>query len=127
VKLKLEFVVDLKVKAIVPGDANGKNAGRAGSLTCTTDDEDLVVDVTVKNEAMRDEIDANPEAFVGGILKVLANGVMKPSASSDVHSLFLPRMVEACIRADKFEPDSLARVFAQQEAAIEGERLAEAA
>lgn len=128
VKLKLEFVVDLVITAIVPGKENGKNAGRPGSVTGATADGQLVTDVTVKNEAMRAEIEKDPNAFIGKILKVMANGVMKPSPSSPVHSLFLPRMVEACVRVDKSTADTLAQVFAQEEAAKMGAAiLAEAA
>jgi len=126
IKLKLEFVVDLKVVAIVPGKANGKNAGRPGSLACETSEGLLRVDVTVKNEKLRDEIEANPADWIGKIIKVCANGIMKPSDSNTLYSLFLPRMVEACYRLDKFEPDSLERVFEQEAAAKSGAAIAEA-
>ena len=118
VKLKLEADVDLKIKAIVPGKAGGKNEGRAGSLTCETSCAGLVVDVTVKNEAMRDRIDADPMDWIERIIVVRANSIMNPSDSSDVHSLFLPRMVEHDYRTDKTEADSLQRVRDQFESAI---------
>lgn len=117
-KLKLEADVDLKIKAIVPGKENGKNKGRPGSLTCVTSCGQLVVDVTVKNEAMRDQVEADPQDWLERIITVRANAVMKPGDSSTVHSLFLPRMVEACYRIDKNEPDSLQRVLDQYEAAV---------
>lgn len=117
-KLKLEAEVDLKVVAIVPGDANGKNAGRAGSLTCETSCGGLRVNVAVKGEKMRDEIDADHSAWIGGIMPVLANSIMKPSDSNNLHSLFLPRFSQASIRTDKTVPDSLQRVVDQFEAAV---------
>lgn len=123
VKIKLEFEVDLQVAAIVPGREGTKNEGRAGSLGCRTSDGKLLVDVTVKNEAMRDKVDANPEDWIGRIIAVTANDIMEPSESNDFHSLFLPRMSEADYRRDKTEADSLERVFAQKEAAIFGESL----
>ncbi len=123
VKLKLEFVVDLEVRAIVSGKQNGKNAGRAGSLACATADGLLLVDVTVKNEKMRDEVDANPNDWIGKIIAVKANGIMKPSESSPTHSLFLPRMVEAVYRTDKSTADTLQQVFDQEEAAKQGAAL----
>ncbi|SAK92066.1 hypothetical protein AWB76_06756 [Caballeronia temeraria] len=55
-----------------------------------------------------------------GIIGVRANAVMKPSESNDRHSLFLPRMVEAGLRLDKSEPDTLAQVIAQFDAAVKG-------
>ena len=123
VKLKLEFEVDLKITAIVPGRAGTKNEGRAGSMTCTTSDNKLFTDVTVKNEAMRDKVDANPEDWIGRVITVVANDIMPPGDSSAVHALFLPRMVEAAYRTDKTEADSLQRVFDQKEAAILGEKI----
>lgn len=123
IKIKLEFEVDLQIINVVPGRAGTKNEGRAGSLTCATEDGELVVDVTVKNEAMRDLVDANPDDWIGKIIAVVANDIMEPSASNTKHSLFLPRMSEAAYRTDKFRPDSLKRVFDQKEAAIFGQKV----
>ena len=117
VKLKLEFVVDLEIVGVIPGKDNGKNEGRAGSLACVTACHQLKVDVTVKNEKMRDRIDANSAEFVGKILSVKANGIMKPSESSEFYSLFLPRMVEPDYRLDKSIADDLTQVYEQEEAA----------
>ena len=127
IKIKLEFEVDLKIVGIVPGRAGTKNEGRAGSFACETCDGKLKVDVTVKNEALRDRVDANPDEFIGAIIAVTANDIMLPSESSEFHSLFLPRMSEANYRKDKMLADSLERVFAQKEAAIFGESLKKAA
>jgi DNA ligase-1 len=127
IKIKLEFEVDLKIIAIVPGKDGGKNEGRAGSLTCATSDNLLEVDVTVKNEAMRDLVDALPEDWVGRIIAVVANDIMEPGESSSAYSLYLPRMAEANYRRDKTGADSLSRVLAQKQAAIYGEALLEEA
>lgn len=118
IKLKLEVDVDLKVVAIVPGKEGGKNEGRAGSLTCISDGGQLQVDVTVKNEDMRNRVDANPEDWIDRIIVVKSNSILYPSESNDLHSLFLPRMVEANYRTDKTEADSLQRVLDQFESAI---------
>lgn len=120
IKLKLEFESDLKVVAIVPGKANGKNAGRAGSLTCETLDGQLRVDVAVKGEKMRDAVDANNADWIGRIMPVVGNLILKPSTSSPLHSLFLPRFSQADYRLDKTIPDTLERVFALEEAAKDG-------
>jgi DNA ligase-1 len=127
VKLKLEFDVDLKVVAIVPGREGTKNEGRAGSLTCETACGGLRVDVAVKNEAMRDAVDAVPSDWLGRVIEITANDIMEPSESNDLHSLFLPRMVVAGYRTDKTEPDSLERVKSAKETAILGATLKEAA
>lgn len=127
VKIKLEFDVDLKVTAIVSGREGTKNEGRAGSLTCETEDGLLRVDVTVKNEAMRSDVDANPDDWIGRVITVVANDIMEPSDSNPLHSLFLPRMKEAGYRLDKREADSLERVIAAKDAAIYGESVMERA
>ena len=123
VKLKLEFEVDLEIEGIVEGRVGTKNEGRAGSFACRTCDGKLKVDVTVKNEALRDSVDANPDEFIGRIIAVTANDIMAPSESSEFYSLFLPRMSEGDYRTDKTTADSLERVIAQKEAAIYGEQV----
>lgn len=123
IKLKLEFDVDLEVVSIVPGERDTKNEGRAGSLLCKTVDDKLYVNVTVKNEDMRDRVDANPEDWVGRIIEVKANDVLSPSESNEFHSLFLPRMTEPNYRTDKTVADTLERVFAAKEMAILGETI----
>jgi len=117
VKLKLEFTVDLEVQGVVLGRDNTKNAGRAGSLKCATSDGKLEVDVAIKGEKMRDAVDANPDDWIGRIMPVTANLVLKPSESNELHSLFLPRFAESEYRTDKTVADSLQRVFDQEEAA----------
>lgn len=123
VKLKLEFNVDLIIKAILPGKAGTKNEGRPGTFACETCDGLLKVDVTVKNEAVRDSAEANPDEWIGRILDVVANDITEPGESNSFHSLFLPRMAEAGYRTDKSEADTLERVFAQKEAAILGQQI----
>lgn len=122
VKIKLEFEVDLEIVAINPGSVGTKNEGRAGAFACQSSDGLLKVDVTVKNEAMRDDVDAHPEKWIGGIIGVVANDIMPPSASNEFFSLFLPRMVETHLR-DKSRADDLKRIQAQKQAAIYGEEL----
>lgn len=113
IKLKLEADCELEVVAINPGKIGSKNEGRAGALNCKSSCGQLVVDVAVKNEKMRDMVDADPNDWVGKIVTVRSNQIMKPSASNDNHSLFLPRLVEDTYRTDKSEADSLERITAQ--------------
>jgi DNA ligase-1 len=117
VKLKLEVDVDLVAVEIVPGKPDTKNEGRPGSIKMRTSCGGLEVDVTVKNEAMRDAIEKDPESFLKRIYAVRANLVLKPSESNPLHSLFLPRLVEATFRTDKTVADSLEQVIAQFDAA----------
>ncbi|MEQ0777723.1 hypothetical protein ABLT15_36005 [Paraburkholderia tropica] len=121
VKLKVEAEADLVLKAIVPGRAGTKNEGRPGSITCETSCGQLVVDVTMKNEKMRDGLEAGWSAWEGRVMKVVFNDIMAPFASSNVHSFFLLRFAEDCVRIDKDVADNLARCREQLEAAINGE------
>lgn len=118
VKLKLEADVDLKVTGIAMGKEGSKVEGRPAALNCTTSDGKLKVDVTVKNEAMRDDVEKNPNNWLESIIVVRANSILEPSESNPLNSLFLPRMVEAGYRTDKSEADSLQRVRDQFEAAM---------
>jgi len=118
VKLKLEVDVDLVVTEIQPGREGTKNEGRAGALSCETSCGALKVDVAVKNEAMRAQVDAQPDEWIGKVIAVRANAILRPSESSEFHSLFLPRMVEATYRTDKSEPDSLEQVRDQFASAV---------
>lgn len=113
VKLKLEFVVDLEVVGFEAG--NGKNAATFGSMITRTSDGLLEVAVSGISDKLRAEIHANREEWTGSIIAVRANGIMKPSAEGKLHSLFLPRYVER--RTDKKVADTLAWVFAQEDAA----------
>lgn len=118
VKLKLEADCELEVVAINEGKAGSKNEGRAGALNCKSACGQLIVDVAIKNEKLRDEVDANPNDWIGRIITVRSNSILKPSASSSNYSLFLPRMVEACYRLDKTVADDLTRIYEQFDNAI---------
>lgn len=120
VKLKLEADCELVVTAINEGKIGSKNEGRAGALSCMSACGKLVVDVAVKNEKMRDEVDANPSEWLGKIITVRANAILKPSESNCLHSLFLPRMVDDHYRLDKTEADDLVRIQSQFDNAIQG-------
>jgi DNA ligase-1 len=117
VKLKVEASCDLKIVGIVPGRAGTRTEGRAGSLACESECGKLRVDVTVKKETMRDAIDADPESWIGRIVPVLFNEVMRPGPNNPLHSLFLPRLEEVGVREDKSVADDLERVLEQFEAA----------
>lgn len=123
IKIKLEFEVDLKIVSIIMGKDGKRTEGRAGSLACESSCGALRVNVTVKDEAARDAIDANPTDWIGRILPVLANDIMEPSESNSFNSLYLPRMAEKGYRKDKTEADSLVRIREIKDAAIFGEQL----
>lgn len=115
VKLKLEFEVELEVEGFEPG--NGKNADTFGALKCKSSCGGLKVNVSGFTDAKRLEIHENRDDWTGGIITVRANAIMRPSESNELHSLFLPRFVER--RLDKSVADDLAKIEAQQQAAMD--------
>ena len=114
VKLKVECDVDLKIVGFTAG--NGKNVDTFGSITCTTSDELLVVNVSGFTDKQRKEIYAVCDECIGKIMAVRFNNLMKPTDVKATWSLFLPRHIE--IREDKNEADSLQRVIDQFESVI---------
>ncbi|MEO9387219.1 hypothetical protein [Chromobacterium phragmitis] len=104
------------MKELVPGDANGKNANRTGSLRCASEDALLVVDVSIRGEAMRDDVDGDPGKWIDSIVTIEANGVMKPKKEGGLHSAFLPVFLER--RLDKTAANTLAEIFDQFDNAI---------
>lgn len=110
VKLKLEADMELRIVEVLPGTVGTKNEGRAGSVLCETECGALRVNVTIKNEKMRDAVDADWAAWQSKIMTVRANSIMTPSESNEFHSLFLPRFVEDVARFDKSVADDLETV-----------------
>lgn len=115
VKLKLEFECELEVVGFEAG--NGKNADTFGALMCQSACGQLKVNVSGFTDAKRLEIHENRDTWHGSVITVRANSIMRPSESSEFHSLFLPRFVEQ--RLDKSVADDLTRIEAQQQAAME--------
>ncbi|MPS48574.1 hypothetical protein [Methylobacillus sp.] len=114
VKRKITAECDLKIVGFEPG--KGKNEATFGSLICETSDETLRVSVSGFKDALRADIHANRDAWLGSIITVKFNTIMYASEEGKKHSLFLPRFAER--RIDKTEADSFERVQEQFEAAI---------
>lgn len=110
VKVKVEFECDLVIRAVLDGREGTKNEGRAGKLHCETSDSLLSVNVTIKNEKMRDEVDANPENWIGKVITVIANDIIINSSGKKAWSLFLGRFAEDTCRIDKTEADTFQQV-----------------
>lgn len=106
VKLKVQKDVTLKVIGFNPG--SGKNKDLFGSLRCTSEDGNLIVDVGGFTDKQRKEINNKKEYYLGKCLDVLANCVLDKEGS-DVKSLFLPRFIEW--RLDRVTADTLPRAL----------------
>lgn len=118
VKLKLEVDVDLMITEVLPGAPGTKVEGRPGALRCESSCGGLVVNVTIKNEDMRNRVEAANDAFIGGIMPVRANSIMDADDPDGLASLFLPRFTQDVLRNDKRVADSLEEVRNQFAAAV---------
>lgn len=123
IKIKVEFDCDLVIKEILPGKVNTKNEGRPGALRCESSDGIVKVNITVKNDKMRNAIEANPQEWIGKIVTVLANDITTSGNDTSVYSLFLPRLVEDIYRIDKTEADDYQKIRDALDAVIQGKKL----
>lgn len=118
IKLKVEFNVDLQIMGIAAGKSDTKLENRPAVLQCKSSCGKLLVNVTIKNEKMRDIIEFDPDDWIGQIVSVVSNDIMKPTERKTTHSLFLPRLAEDVYRIDKDHADDLMQVFNQYENSI---------
>lgn len=114
VKLKLKAPFEARVKGFNLG--TGKNTGKISSLQCKSECGKLEFSVSCRGEAMIAQVTADPESWQDSIVTVEGNGIMAPSDSNPLHSIFLPIFVER--RTDKSEADTLERIQDQFKAAI---------
>lgn len=117
VKLKLAFVVDVKIVGFTIG--KGKFAATFGAVMYESADGLLKGQVSGMDDKTRDYVHKNREFYLDKIMAVEANAIFKPSASNPFHSLSHPRVVEFRNPIDKRVADTLAECFAQERAAIE--------
>lgn len=112
VKLKLTFQVELEVISKIEG--KGKFAGMLGALECKSSCGKLIVNVSGFSDKQRKDFwESDKEIKVGSIIQVNANNI---SQNNGIYSLFLPVFEE--VRNDKSEADSLERIIAIYESAI---------
>jgi ATP-dependent DNA ligase len=100
VKMKAELEADLLVEGIVEG--TGKYEGLIGSLSCTTKDGTLKVNVG--SGLIDEQRKCDPEDFIGKIITVKYNEKIKDK-NSEHWSLFLPIFQE--LRLDKTVADNI--------------------
>jgi len=100
VKMKAELEADLLVEGFLEG--TGKYEGLIGSLSCTTKDGTLKVNVG--SGLVDEQRKMNPDEFIGKIITVKYNEKIKDK-NSEYWSLFLPIFQE--LRLDKTVADNI--------------------
>ncbi len=116
VKLKLEFIVDLRIVGFTKG--KGKFAKTFGAIMMESCDGLLKVNVSGMDDKTRQQISDVREVLMGVICAVEANAVFYPSPSNDFYSLSHPRFIEVRSAADKTVADSLTMIIEQEKAAM---------
>lgn len=105
VKIKLQKDVTLRVIGFNPG--SGKNRDLFGSLHCTSEDGQLLVDVGGFTDKQRQQISLQKDYYLNKCIDVIANCVLEKEGT-DIRSLFLPRFSEW--RFDRQVADTLTRI-----------------
>ena len=100
VKVKVEFDCDLEIIGIKEGKKETKYEGRPAVFECQSSDGILKVNAVIKNEKMRDAVEADPEDWIGKIITFKSNDIID-SDGKEGYSLFLPRLAEDNYRIDK--------------------------
>lgn len=117
VKMKLDFVVTLQVKKMVPGGKGTKYENCLGALYCESSEGDIQVSV---GSGFSDEFrkqfyeEYKNKEIENLFIDVRSNGIIQ--AGDETRSLFLPRFVE--IRTDKDEADSAKMINELEQAAL---------
>ena len=117
VKMKLDFVVTLEVKKMVPGGKGTKYENCLGALYCESSEGDIQVSVGsgFSDEFRKKFYEENKGKPIENLfIDVRSNGLIQ--ADDNTWSLFLPRFVE--IRTDKDEADSAKMINELEQAAL---------
>lgn len=110
VKIKVEFDCDLEIVSIQPGKVDTKLEGRPGAFLLKSSCGKLKVKAVIKNDAMRDLVEKDPEDWIGRIIEVTGNELMESTDTADEYSLYLPRLSIDYYRADKLVADDVDRI-----------------
>lgn len=117
-QVKMKDAVDIELEVTGFTEGSGKRAGTFGAMCCESSDGLLKVNISGFSDKLLEEINADREGWIGGIVTVRANAITEPSKTNKNYSLFLPRFIER--RLDKTVADSLARIKEQFEASMKG-------
>ena len=110
VKMKVEEVVELYARKLVPSKEGSKNENTFGSILCESACGKLKVAVTGFSDKLRLEIFLNWDYYQDKVMGVKSNGPLPPSKSNPLWSLFLPRH-EDWRDTDKNTADTLERIW----------------
>lgn len=117
VKMKVEFVCDLKLVGFKASDPKSKNNKTFGSIMFESADDKIKVGVSGLTDKERLDLWNDRDILIGTIHSIKSNGIEAPPSNGGFFSLFLPRYIER--RLDKTEADNLEKVKSQYQAVID--------
>lgn len=126
VKMKVDCDVELKIIGYRDGKEGSKRESSIGALELSSECGLLTVGAGSGLKAAdlaRFDTQEKRDAELGGIVTIRFNDIMEPSESNELHSLFLPRVIE--FRSDKSTADTLEQIKAVFEEAKSGKSLIE--
>ena len=106
-KIKLKVDADLRVVEFLKGNKGTKYETKNKIIVYRTDDGKIQGQCSGMNDAMIDEVTKNPDKYIGKIVAVQFNDLMK-AEGHEYYALSHPRFQE--FRTDKLESDSFERV-----------------
>ena len=106
VKMKIEFISDLKVVGFKEGKKGTKFEGSLGSLICVSEDLMLTADVSGLSDMERLEIWSNQDDYVDRVIEVKCNG-LSCAKDSMVWSMLHPVVNKDGVKATKWRFDKL--------------------
>lgn len=106
-KIKLKVDADLRVVDFLKGTKGTKYENKNKVIVYKTDDDKIQGQCSGMTDAMVDEVTKNPEKYIGGIVAVQFNDLMK-AEDHEYFALSHPRFQE--FRTDKESSDTFERV-----------------
>lgn len=113
-KLKLKVEVDMRCVGFEPGTMGTAREGKVGSIIFENDERTIIGSCSGFTEEMLDDMTYNGEKYIGKILEVAFNDLVKTD-KNDFYTFSHPRFNGW--RFDKTEPDTLQRVIELRDAA----------
>lgn len=121
IKLKVDFECDLMISEVVYGKPDTKYHNLPVTFSCESSDKKVKVDITIKNDKLRKQVNSNPAEFVGKVITVIANEICSSKSKVEgEYSLYLPRMAEESYRIDANTADDYEHIKKSYESALEG-------
>jgi DNA ligase-1 len=115
-KLKLEMVIDLRVKGFKEGKIGTKRENTFGAIEFESDDGKIKGFTSGFSDDMLNKINSNRDAYIGKIMAVSCNDITK-GRNNEHYALSHPRYDE--FRDDKDETDTLERALEIKNMAME--------